>query len=689
MIGIFSRRIFYQPAVRILLAAGLRRLHVWHWLASSRRLTAVAGWGLRKTTRGARAYAARRALPYIALEDGFLRSFGTGQDSPALSLVSDRQGIYYASDRPSELETLLASEEDLLDGVEAPCRRAMAQILDSRLSKYNLAPDLAPGALGPHEGGSVLVVDQTVGDAGVTYGGADAGTFARMLAAAKEENPGATIYVKTHPEVSSGAKRGYFSDIPADRRTVLLRAAVNPLSLIAHMDRVYVATSHFGFEALLAGKPVTCFGTPWYAGWGATDDRQPCPRRGRRRSVPELFAAAYWHYTRYLDPVTYQRGEIFDVIEWLRRQREKAFECPGRTIAVGYRRWKADNIRPFLGPDDGRVHFVRSAAAAARLKPGPDDRLVVWGGDPVEAVTALARESGAALLRMEDGFVRSVGLGSDFIPPLSLVLDGTGIYFDPRQPSDLERLLNAMAFSAEDRDRAAKVRRDIVRHGITKYNVERRQEPAWSPAGRRVVLVPGQVEDDASIRYGCEEVRTNLGLLHAVRQECPDAYIVYKPHPDVFARNRAGRVHLKLATRYADAIETVCSIVSCVEACDEVHTMTSLAGFDALLRGKTVTVHGRPFYAGWGLTRDRLPIPRRERALDLDELVAGALLHYPIYWDHALKGFTTCEAVIGQLVRQRDALIARHGQGAARMGATRRTWRKVKLWAQAGFILKW
>lgn len=689
MIGVFSRRIFYQPAVRILLSAGLCRLLLWHWLGRSRGLTAVAGWGFRKTTRGARAYATRHGLPYIALEDGFLRSFGTGQDSPALSLVSDRQGIYYASDRPSELESLLASEQDVLEGVEAHCRRAMAQILDSRLSKYNLAPDLAPGALGPHEGGSVLVVDQTVGDAGVTYGGADAGTFARMLAAAKEENPGATIYVKTHPEVSLGAKRGYFSDIPADRRTVLLRAAVNPLSLIAHMDRVYVATSHFGFEALLAGKPVTCFGTPWYAGWGATDDRQPCPRRGRRRSVPELFAAAYWHYTRYLDPVTHRRGEIFDVIEWLRRQREKAFECPGRTIAVGYRRWKANNIRPFLGLDEGRVHFVRSAGAAARLKPGPDDRLVVWGGDPEEAVTALARDSGAALLRMEDGFVRSVGLGSDFIPPLSLVLDRTGIYFDPRQPSDLERLLNAMVFSAEDRDRAAKVRRDIVMHGITKYNIERRQEPAWHPAGRRVVLVPGQVEDDASIRYGCEAVRTNLGLLQAVRQECPDAYIVYKPHPDVFARNRKGRVHLKSATRYADAIETVCSIVSCVEACDEVHTMTSLAGFDALLRGKTVTVHGRPFYAGWGLTRDRLPIPRRERVLDLDELVAGALLHYPIYWDQALKGFTTCEAVIRQLVRQRGALIARHGHGAARMGAARRTWRKLKLWAQAGFILKW
>lgn len=689
MIGVFSRRVFRQPIVKVLLGREVRLLHLWHLLRSSKDVTEIAGWGFRKTTQSARVYAAARGLPYLALEDGFLRSFGAGQGCPSLSLVLDRQGIYYAADRPSDLEMLLTSEKDLLNGVEVLCGRAITQILEAGLSKYNLAPDLARNALDRQEGGRVLVVDQTVGDAGVIYGGAGPETFSQMLAAAREENPGATLYVKTHPEVSSGAKRGYLSDVQADSGTVLLRDTVNPLSLILRMDRVYVATSHFGFEALLAGKPVTCFGMPWYAGWGVTDDRQHCARRTRRRSVQELFAAAYLHYTSYLDPKTYQRGEIFDAIDWLRRQRKMASASSGRTIAVGYRRWKAENIRPYLGLDKTRVYFVRNAAAAARLRLTPEDRLVVWGGDPVGAVVALARTSGAKLVRMEDGFLRSVGLGSDFIAPLSLVLDETGIYFDPRQPSDLEHLLNTMRFSAEDRFRASNVRRDIVAHGITKYNIERRQVPMWQPAGRRVVLVPGQVEDDASIRYGCEGVSTNLALLEAVRKDCPDAYIVYKPHPEVLVGNRKGRVHLEAATRFADMVETDCSIVSCVEVCNEVHTMTSLAGFDALLRGKAVTVYGRPFYAGWGLTRDRLSIARRDRALDLDELVAGALLHYPIYWDWTLKGFTTCEAVIEQLVRQREALITRHGRGAANMGAVRRTWRKVKLWAKAGFTLKW
>ncbi len=65
---------------------------------------------------------------------------------------------------------------------------------------------------------------------------------------------------------------------------------------------------------------------------------------------------------------------------------------------------------------------------------------------------------------------------------------------------------------------------------------------------------------------------------------------------------------------------------------DEVHTMTSLAGFEALLRRRQVTVYGRPFYAGWGLTTDTLPIDRGRR-LTLEELVAGALILYPRYLD--------------------------------------------------------
>lgn len=467
---------------------------------------------------------------------------------------------------------------------------------------------------------------------------------------------------------------------------MLLRDPVNPISLINAMDKVYVVTSTMGFEALLAGKPVTVFGLPWYAGWGVTDDRHYCPHRQRSRTVDELFAAAYFHYTRYLNPVTHSRGTIFDVIDWLIQQQAMA-ACGGRIIAVGFRKWKAANLKPLLSLHAKQIVFVPDAATAQACNPTRQDKLAYWGSMPPAGLPELAQRSRASLTRVEDGFIRSVGLGSDLIRPHSVVMDEAGIYFDPNHPSTLKSILNTAAFLTALLRRARHVRSFIVEHAITKYNLESRAPTMWDAGGREIILVPGQVEDDASIQLGCPAVRINLGLLQAARAAHPDSWIVYKPHPDVLSRNRPGRLARKEARQFADHIETGLSIISCIEACDVMHTMTSLSGFDALLRNKRVVVHGLPFYAGWGLTQDVLadapPLQRRQTQLTIDELVAGALLLYPLYWDWSLHGYTTCEAVLNQLVEQRTRLEYNGALEKLRVGAFRRLWRKLTILLRA------
>jgi capsular polysaccharide export protein len=701
-LGSFSRKLLQLPGLAQLLGQPV----AWAgrpWLGfAQQRFDSLVGWGLRPSTVRPRAVAQQHGLPFVALEDGFLRSYGTGERFPPLSLVADELGIYYDSTRPSALEALLAGEGDLLAGHEKWLDQALPLLRENALSKYNHAPDLDLMLLlsNRHNGLTqrVLVVDQTMGDMSVALGGATAQTFADMLAAAKAENPRATIYVKTHPEVSSGRKAGYLTHVQPNERTVVMRNTVNPMSLLQFMDKVYVVTSTMGFEALLAGKRVVCFGVPWYAGWGATDDRcthSPAwARRTRQRSVKELFAAAYIHYTRYLNPVTHQRGQMIDVVDWLVRQKDMATRMhgpqrTGRVLGVGFRRWKAANLKPLLGLHGHLVSFVSGVQALQAQGLQPSDTVVWWGALPSQGLADCVRGCWARLLHVEDGFVRSVGLGSDLIRPQSIVLDERGIYFDATRPSDLEHLLLTRAFTAEDLARAQAVRAFVVEHGISKYNHEPRQPVSWRDAaqGRAVVLVPGQVEDDASIRLGCTTVRTNLGLLQAVRAARPDTYIVYKPHPDVLSGNRNGRVALQAARQWADHIEAGTSVVSCIEACDEVHTMTSLTGFDALLRGKPVVTYGQPFYAGWGLTEDRAErataFERRTRHLSLDELVAGALLHYPIYWDWDLKGYTTCEAVLHRIVEQRTALEANGGLHKLRVGWWRRQVRKATVLLQS------
>ena len=358
----------------------------------------------------------------------------------------------------------------------------------------------------------------------------------------------------------------------------------------------------------------------------------------------------------------------------------------GRTIVIGFRRWRRWNLGPLLQAASPALIFVRDVAAAAALGPGREDRIAVWGAGQPKGLHELIEHSGAALVRIEDGFIRSVGLGSDLIAPRSIVFDAAGIYFDATRASGLEQILARAAFDADQIARAAALRRAIVAHGLTKYNVESPAPPQWNTGGRPVVLVPGQVESDASIALGGGAVRTNRALLQAARVARPDAFLVYKPHPDVMAGNRRGRIDAAHAA-LADHVETRASILACLAASDDVHTMTSLAGFDALLRGVPVVTYGMPFYAGWGLTEDRAAdhpaASRRSRRLTLDQLVAGALLVYPRYWDPAAAALTTPESAIATIASERDRLLAGPDPQRLMRGFWRRQGRKAAVLARA------
>jgi capsular polysaccharide export protein len=272
--------------------------------------------------------------------------------------------------------------------------------------------------------------------------------------------------------------------------------------------------------------------------------------------------------------------------------------------------------------------------------------VAVWGRAAVPGARALQ------VIRIEDGFLRSVGLGAELVRPLSWVLDRRGIYYDASQPSDLEHILQTTEFSAALCERAVLLRQRIVAAGITKYNLA---GAAWQrPTGERsVVLVPGQVESDDAVRYGAAGIVTNLQLLEVVRAARPEAYVVYKPHPDVLAGLRRGGTGEDQAGRWCDEIVTDVPISSVLPLVDEVHVNTSLAGFEALLRGKPVTTYGQPFYAGWGLTTDMSPPPRRARRLALDELIAGALILYPSYFDYAQNRAATAEEALDTLIALR------------------------------------
>jgi len=645
---------------------------------------AVVGWGHKPTAAAARAYAETHQLPYVRLEDGFLRSASVDEKSEPLSVVVDDVGIYYDATGPSRLEHWLNEQAEDSPERRDLIRRAAAcrqRIVDAKLSKYNNTVRPPPAWLREVQRPIVLVVDQTFEDASVLLGSPGGATFEKMLEQAIAEHPNATVVVKTHPDVWSGKKRGYLGGT-ARAGVRYLHEAVDPAELFDIIGCVYTVSSQLGFEALMREVPVVCFGTPFYSGWGLTDDRAPVARRSRKCSIDEVVAAALIRYPRYMHPITRQLCSAESMIEHLALQRAQYSKNSVKHYCFGFSAWKHEYVRHYLKSPDGDVVFCSNVEQARRSGIDRQSRIVVWGRRKPNEVDDLAHELELPVITMEDGFVRSVGLGSDFAAPWSLVTDEQGIYYDATRPSDLEQTLETAEFSNAELASARAFVGSIVRLRVSKYNFAMKNaDRPQRPPGRRVILVPGQVEDDASIVLGSPIVRSNEALLREVRRRNPEAFIIYKVHPEVVSGNRRAG---KLAAEQGlyDQLIARSPLAECLDVADEVHTMTSLVGFEALLWGKRVVTYGQPFYAGWGLTEDVYPPERRTRRRSLEELVAGAVLRYPRYYSWSAHCFSSAELVVNELgvLRDTSRVDLNTSRSIARRSLRRaRTWMKNRL----------
>ncbi|MGJ8537336.1 MAG: capsular polysaccharide export protein, LipB/KpsS family, partial [Parasphingopyxis sp.] len=397
---------------------------------------AVAGWGHKPTARRARAIAARKGLPYIALEDGFLRSIGLGEAGvPPLSMVVDDIGIYYDARSPSRIEMLLEQGGWQTPELLARGEKAMQKIVEYGLSKTNAAPRLDHHALQAAKKRRVLVVDQTLGDEAIAGGLADTERFATMLEVARRDEPDAEIIVRRHPAVAAGLKKGCIPE-EALGGVTLLDSEARATDILTQLDAVYCVTSLMGFEALMLGKPVRCFGMPFYAGWGATRDEVRCERRTAKRSIQEIFAAAYILYSRYVDPISGAATSLEATIERLHDWRRVADSNTGHFAAIGFTPWKRAAVRNMLSGPRSSVRFHRSVRSAEKDARAHDmGKILIWAGKEDAEKRAQLDRSSVPVWRMEDGFLRSRGLGSDFHLPASVVIDDRGMYFDRHNSS--------------------------------------------------------------------------------------------------------------------------------------------------------------------------------------------------------------------------------------------------------------
>ncbi|WP_245904653.1 capsular polysaccharide biosynthesis protein [Pseudoroseicyclus aestuarii] len=581
----------------------------------------VGVWGQRPRARRGEALARRSGAPILRIEDAFLRSVlpGRAVRCAPLGLLLDRGGVHFDGSRPSDLEVLLATAPLDSPALLGRARDAMARLEEGALSKYS-GFDL--GAPLPRPG-YVLLADQLRGDAALRACGAGQASFAAMLALARAEHPGARILIRRHPETTRGGRPGHFLAGDLGPGEAFADDALPPGPLLRGAAALYTVSSQLGFDAILAGLRPVVLGQPFYAGWGLSDDRAPLPRRGRMLSPAQLVAAALILQPVWYDPYRDRLCALETALDILEAQtRAWREDCRG-WVAVGMRRWKRARLQDFFGASR-RIRFA-TAERAPRIAQQEGRRLMVWGTRGTPALLA------AGAVHVEDGVLRSRGLGAALTPPLSLALDDLGLPFDPARESRLERLI-ARPLPEHARARASRLLEQLLQADLTKYNLPGDPLPRLPP-GRRI-LIPGQVEDDAALRLGGGPLRSNAALLQAVRAANPDALLLYKPHPDVEAGLRPGALCAEGPEGQAEVVLRRVPAQDALAAAEEVWTLTSTLGFEALLRGIPVTCLGRPFYAGWGLTRDLgPPIPRRGARPDLLQLVHAVLIAYPRYHD--------------------------------------------------------
>lgn len=279
-------------------------------------------------------FLADKPKPFF-VEDTFLRSAVNvfnlrNEDNPkygySVGYSLDDLTCYYDATRPSRIELMLNDKKLIISKEQKDrARKCINKIVETHLTKYNHQPIFTP-KIGREGVKKILVIDQSFGDMSIARGWGSEEIFQKMLQTAINENPDADIIVKTHPDTMSGARGGYFTGLVPHDNVYTQTEAINPISLIKYVDKVYVCTTQFGFEALMCGKEVHVFGMPFYAGWGLTIDEQINPRRTNKRSLEEVFYIAYIMCSVWINPEMNLPFELEDAIDYLLKMREEYFQ---------------------------------------------------------------------------------------------------------------------------------------------------------------------------------------------------------------------------------------------------------------------------------------------------------------------------------------------------------------------------
>lgn len=294
-----------------------------------------------------------------------------------------------------------------------------------------------------------------------------------------------------------------------------------------------------------------------------------------------------------------------------------------------------------------------------------------WGASESKRRKRLRRNSknsAAPLFFVEDGFIRSVEIGLRGSPGLSFLVDDLAPYYEAREWSRIElTLASEWNISNEQIAEARACIDDIKARRISKYNHAPDYAPSWQADPRRKILLVDQRNGDQSVSSGLASADTFREMVSdATSME--KSLVILKRHPDATIGNMgsyfsAGNLGPLLSHPSVAFHDDEINPYSLFDAVDEVWCVTSGMGFEALIAGKKVKVYGAPFYAGWGLTEDRLRLDWRSKTpRTLEEIFYCAYLARSVYFNERTGMKCGLAELVAQVAIDRDQYLSKGHQ---------------------------
>lgn len=302
-------------------------------------------------------------------------------------------------------------------------------------------------------------------------------------------------------------------------------------------------------------------------------------------------------------------------------------------IFFGFSEWKHSFIKKIFGgnccfftaKDANNDEFLNLFEAKIELV----NNIYVWSYNDPYWLSSFCLILDKKIYRIEDGFIRSNSLGANRSTPKSLIIDDSGMmYFDAARESLLHNLIRNISLDEEKTTEAKSYINKIIKNNISKYNLPNSEQLHRI---KDAILVIGQNENDMSIAKSGAIFTTNETLLKHVMSKNVGKDIVYKPHPDTLNNNKNRRSCPEKIDGVI-IINDLHHLFNNVSNISEVHTISSLLGFEFLVRGLKVYCYSRTWYSGWGLTEDTYYSEDEIYKKTTLDLFYCAYILYPCYY---------------------------------------------------------